>query len=282
MNRSRQKTELFLTYLGLGIILIWSFFPIYWTIITSIKSPVDVFKPVAIPFMQFSPTLENWHREVYTKWRELSRGIYNSIIVASGTTILATFLGVLAGYGLARFRFRRWKNRDMAVFILAQRVLPPVVLVIPYFLMVNKLNLIDHPLGLIIAHTLFFLPYPALIMRDTFSGIDKAIDEAALVDGCSRWGAFLRIVLPLAMPGLVASALLCFAFSWNEFLFALALTYRNMTMPVEIATASFISYGIMFWVTSTRGLIAIIPPIILALLVQRYIVKGLTFGAVKG
>ena len=265
------------------IATVWGIFPFYWAIITSLKEPgVIMTRPALIPFLQFRPTLINWQREFGMRGPEIFGALRNSLIIAGGAMIIAVFLGTLAGYGLARFRFRRWKNKDMVLWFLSQRFLPPMVTVIPFFLVMKAINLLDTHLALIFANATFTMPFAVLIMRDVFKELPVELEESALVDGCSRFGAFWRIALPLAAPAVAAAAVICFSFSWNEFLFALILTYRY-AQPITVVIAGVEhTQGVQFWFVATRLLTAILPPALLALTVQRYIVRGLTFGAVKG
>lgn len=261
----------------------WALFPFYWAIVTSFKSPgVILTKPSLIPFLQFEPTLFNWHNEYITRGREITGAMLNSVIIASGASLVAICLGTMAGYGLARFRFYRWKNKDMTLWFLSQRFLPPMVTAIPFFIVMKTFNLLDTRLALILTNATFTMPFAVLITRDVFKELPIELEESAFVDGASRFGAFLRISLPLAAPAIAVAAVLCFTFSWNEFLFALILTYKN-AQPVTVIIAGVEhTQGVQFWMVATRLLSAILPPTILVLTVQRYIVRGLTFGAVKG
>lgn len=261
----------------------WVVSPFYWAIVTSFKEPTVILnKPSLIPWLQFKPTLANWQNELGQRAPEITRGLTNSVIISLGATLIATTLGTLAGYGLARFRFRRWQNKDMTMWFLSQRFLPPMVTVIPFFLVMKTLDLLDTQLALILVNATFTLPFAVLMMRDSFKELPLELEESAWVDGASRFVSFLRIALPLAAPAVAAAAVICFAFSWNEFIFALILTLKNaQPMTVVIAGVEH-TQGIQFWFVATRLLIAILPPALLALTAQQYIVRGLTFGAVKG
>jgi multiple sugar transport system permease protein len=191
-------------------------------------------------------------------------------------------MGSMAGFSLARYRFRLWNNKNILIFFLSQRMLPPVVLVIPFLLMFKAMKLVDSQLSLIMVNTTINLPFVVLIMRDIFKEIPVELDEAARVEGCSSFGIFYKVALPLAGSGLVAAGILVFTFTWNEYLFALCLAYQKaITIPLQIAGTGNVQ-GIQFWITSVRGLVAVIPPVVLAIFAQRFIVRGLTFGAVKG
>jgi multiple sugar transport system permease protein len=261
----------------------WGVFPFYWAIITSLKPPgVILTKPSLIPFLQFKPTFINWQLEFTNRWPEISRALGNSIVIAVGATLIAIALGTLAGYGLARFRFYRWQNKDMALWFLSQRFLPPMVTAIPFFIVMKSIGLLDKQVALVLTNATFTMPFAVLIMRDVFKELPQEMEESALVDGASHLGAFWHIALPLAAPALAAAAVICFAFSWNEFLFALILTYKQ-AQPITVIIAGVEhTQGVQFWFVATRLLLAILPPALLALTAQRYIVRGLTFGAVKG
>jgi multiple sugar transport system permease protein len=264
------------------IATVWVLFPFYWAISTSFKDHLAIVsQPCFVPLLQCTPTLINWERE-FMRAPEIIGGLSNSVIIAVGAMVIAVCLGTLAGYGLARFRFRRWQNKDMMLWFLSQRFLPPMVTVIPFFLVMKTFNLLDTTLALILANATFTIPFTVLIMRDAFKELPQELEESALVDGCSRFGAFWRIALPLAAPAVAAAAVIAFSFAWNEFLFALIMTYEKARpMTVVIAGVEH-TQGIQFEAVATRLLIAMLPPALLALTVQRYIVRGLTFGAVKG
>ena len=265
------------------IVTAWVVFPFYWAIITSLKQPAVILsKPSLIPFVQFEPTLVNWQLEITNRWPEISRALTNSLIISVGATAIAIALGTLAGYGLARFRFERWKNRDITMWFLSQRFLPPMVTVIPFFIVMQTVGLLDTQLALILTNATFVMPFAVLIMRDVFKELPLEMEESAWVDGASRFQSFWNIALPLAAPAAAAAAVICFAFAWNEFLFALILTSKN-AQPITVVIAGVEhTQGIQFWFVATRLLAAILPPAVLAITAQRYIVRGLTFGAVKG
>ncbi|NMB45105.1 MAG: carbohydrate ABC transporter permease [Firmicutes bacterium] len=269
---------------GIAIILatIWLIFPFYWAVITSLKTPADVFQLSFIPFIQFQPTLENWRTEITQRGREVFGGLSNSLIVALSAALLAVLIGTLAGYGLARFRYRHWKNRDIAMWILSQRFLPPAATVIPFFLMMRYLRLVDTRLALVLVNVTFTIPFVVMIIRDAFRELPIELEESALVDGCSRLQALIWIELPLIAPALVSAAIISFAFTWNEFLFAFILTYSRATPMTVVIAGTSDTQGIQFWYVSTRMLMAVLPPAVLAMTIQRYVVRGLTFGAVKG
>jgi len=257
-------------------------FPIYWAFSQSLRNPLDTFTVAGfgIPWVNFEPTLGNWTDQLSTP--ETARSLINSTFISTTAALLALLLGAPAAYAIARFRFHRWRNRDITVWFLSQRVLPPVATVVPFYLIMRSLNLLDTHLALILINATFVLPFVVVILRQTFLDLPIELEEAALIDGAGHLGAFLRVALPLAAPSMAATALIIFAFTWNEFLFAVAISSdRAITVPVHIAGA-IDTRGVQFWFMGVRAMTVMIPPVIIALLAQRYIVRGLTLGAVRG
>lgn len=282
MKKKSWLAKRILLGIAIALCIAWATFPFYWAITTSLRKPAETFTVagLAIPFVQFKPTLENWAAEL--KVPENLKAVKNSAIIAVTSAILATMLGTMAGYGLARFQFYKIKNPDITIWFLSQRVLPPVVVAIPFFLLARQFNALDKVSTLIVLNTTFNLPFAVIIMSQLFKELPIELEQAAMVDGYSRIGAFFKVALPLSAPGLVATGIICLAFAWNEFMFALIMAQRNaITLPYIISGASD-TRGIQFWFIATRALMAMVPPTILALMVQKFIVRGLTFGAVKG
>jgi len=260
---------------------VWTLFPIFWAAITSFKQPGDSYQATFIPYKQFKPTLHAWEDAFVTTRDRTLRSLLNSIIIATCSSAVVLMLGAFAGYSLARFTFRKWKNRDISFFILSQRMFPPVAVLIPYFLIMQNLRLLDNLLAVIIVHTAMNLPLSVWLMLDFFADIPKDLEEAAMIDGCGHFRAFVSIALPIAAPGLVAVYVLSFIMSWNEFIFVVVFGYRRaMTLPVLIA-GSLSVRGLDFWKVASLSIIAIIPPVILAVVFSRYLVRGLTMGAIK-
>ncbi|HMN87342.1 MAG TPA: carbohydrate ABC transporter permease [Bauldia sp.] len=278
-----------------GVLLLWAFiclFPIFWTITTSFKSAPDVMKGNLVPFLDFTPDWKGWRSiglspdtifETSTVREEFLKRFGNSLIASLGGSFLAVAIGSLAGYGLARFpyRFGFMRNNDISFFFLSQLILPPVVLAMPFLVLYKELALLDSLPGLILVYTLMVLPIVVWIMRDQFMTIPVELEEAALVDGLGIWGTFLRIVLPLALPGMVAALILALVLSWNEYFFAALLTGASAkTLPVMVASQTG-SQGISWWSMAALSTAAILPLIVVGVLLERYIIKGLTAGAVK-
>jgi multiple sugar transport system permease protein len=255
--------------------------PFLFALTTSFKTQGDSIDGTILPWIQYQPTLLNWQQEFGSGGAETFKALRNSTLISLGATLLATTLGTLAGYGLARFKYGIG-NKNLVSWFLSQRFLPPVATVIPFVLMFRDLKLIDTLPGMIIVNTTFTLPFAVLIMRDYFADFPVELREAALVDGASEFTTFWRIALPLATPALVAAVIICFTFAWNEFLFASVLTNRDWKPYPMLVAGSDSVRGIMFNFVTTRMIIAVTLPVVLSLLVQRFIVRGLTFGAVKG
>jgi len=197
--------------------------------------------------------------------------------------MIAVIIGALAAYGLSRFeyKFLVWRNKDISFFFLSQLILPPVVLALPFLVLYKALALLDTRFGLILLYTLSVLPIVIWIMRDQFNAIPIELDEAAFVDGLSTWGAFLRIILPLAVPGMVAAFILSLVLCWNEYFFAALLTSTDAkTLPVIVASQTG-SQGINWWSMAALSTAAIAPLVLVGIFLERYIVSGLTTGAGK-
>ncbi len=278
-----------------GVLLTWAFiclFPILWTITTSFKLAPDVMRGNIIPWWDFTPKWKGWESlglsprligEVSTVREEFLKRFWNSTIIAVSASTLAVVLGSLAAYGLSRFnyRFGFMRNSDISFFFLSQMILPPVVLALPFLVLYKSLALLDNHIGLILLYTLTVLPIVIWIMRDQFQSIPVELEEAALVDGLGIWGAFLQIVLPIALPGMVAAFLLSLVLCWNEYFFAALLTSTDAkTLPVMVASQTG-SQGINWWSMAALSSAAILPLVLVAVFLEKYIIKGMAAGAVK-
>jgi multiple sugar transport system permease protein len=267
-------------------------FPLAWWVLSSVKPYTAIFNPTPV-YAGFEPTSANYAVTLLGRSRlDPSQGvgagggssyysipsIRDSAVVAVGSTALATLLAALAAYGLSRFRFRG--QQAMLFWVLSQRMMPPIAVAIPIFFMFRDLGLRDTHLGLILAHTLINLPIAVLLMKSFLDDVPVELDEAAMIDGASRWQCFARVVLPLVKGGLAATAVLCFIFSWTEFLLSLQLTTGIRTVPVKIST--FVtSTGTEWGFITALGSAALVPGFVFILLVQRHLVRGLTLGSLK-
>ena len=267
-------------YLLLVIAVIAALAPVYWMLTISLKTDVDQF---AVPphWFQFTPTFEHYYDAFVA--RSFGQYLLTSAIVSVASTICALVIGTLAAYSLARFRLPYNLDQKVSLWILSTRMFPAIVTAVPLFLMMRDFRLLNTRVSLIIVYTAFNLPFVVWMMRGFFAELPRDLEEAALVDGDSRLGALVRIILPLVAPGLAATAVFCLIVSWNEFLFALVLTQTDaaMTLPVGIA-GRVTQYEIKWGVMSAAGTVAMLPILIFALAVQKYLVRGLSLGAVKG
>lgn len=292
----RQRTRWWASRVAIYTALIlWAIvclFPIYWTLTTSFKLAPDVMKGNMVPWWDFTPKWKGWESlglsprligEISTVREEFLKRFWNSTVIALSASTLAVILGSLAAYGLSRFnyRFGFMRNSDISFFFLSQMILPPVVLALPFLVLYRSLDLLDSRVGLILLYTLMVLPIVIWIMRDQFQGIPVELEEAALVDGLGIWGAFVQIVLPIALPGMVAAFILSLVLCWNEYFFAALLSSTNATtLPVMVASQTG-SQGINWWSMAALSSAAILPLIIVAIFLERYIIKGMAAGAVK-
>jgi len=276
-------------------LLFWAFlclFPIYWTITTSFKTAVNVTQGHLIPWVDFVPKWIGFRSlglspetffQISTVREEFVKRFVNSVITSTSASILAVMLGSLAAYGLSRFEYKLGfvKNTDISFFFLSQMILPPVVLALPFLVLYRELALLDTTIGLVMLYGLMVLPIVIWIMRDQFSTIPIELEEAGLVDGLNVWGVFLRIVLPISFPGMVAAFILCLVLTWNEYFFAALLTSADAkTLPVMVASQTG-SQGINWWSMAALSTAAIAPLAIIGVFLESYIVKGLSTGAVK-
>ncbi len=257
----------------IALVLVIMLFPFYWMILTSLRNQVANTSPV--PVWIFEPTLENY-RNVISE-NNFLRFTWNSFVIASLSTGIGLIIGLPAAYSIARY-----KQNGLALAILIARLTPYITYLVPWYIAFRALGLIDTYVALTLTHLIVGMPLIIWIMISFFEEIPIELEQAAYVDGASKLGTFFRIVLPLSMPGVVAASILAFIFSWNQFLFSLVLSGPD-TKPVPVAVFNFISYGsIDFGGLGAAAVLITLPVVLLTLLIQRYIVSGLTMGAVKG
>jgi multiple sugar transport system permease protein len=263
------------------VLMIWTLFvgiPIYWLAITAFKSGQDINGGATfLPWVDFQPTLNGFVR-VFLSQSGLDREPFlNSIIVSLATATIATIIGSAGGYALARFPFKigPLRNHHIAFAFLTQRMFPPAVLLIPFLLLYRTLNLLDTLHGLVLAYCAMNIPFVVWIMCDFFRSLPIEIEESAQIDGCNRLGVLFRIAIPLAAPGFVTAFLLVAITSWNEFLLALTFAFIDaVTVPLILSDTGTRSMAVI-------ALSSLVPVIISGLALERYITRGLTFGAVK-
>ena len=273
----RQKQAIGGVARGLVFTVVCLFFiaPYLWVVLISLKPRVDIFEPGKWIFV---PTLQNYSNII--KNAHILDYFVNSMAVSVVSTAVSLAIGSLAAYGFARYR---WKRReDMAFMVLSQRMLPAMAVVIPYFLMAMAAGLLDTRVILIICYLLFNIPFTILMMRGFFEDIPMEIEDAGKIDGCSGFQVFKELILPLSLPGLTATAIFCLINSWNEFVFANFLTsIRAKTVPTSVMLFLSVS-GTKWGEMAATGVLSSLPAIVFGIAVQKYMIRGLTFGAVKG
>ncbi|MDQ6435625.1 carbohydrate ABC transporter permease [Mesorhizobium sp. LHD-90] len=260
----------------LGFFLIFVLWPLYWMFNTSVK-PSDDYLATPPVWFPTEPTLLHYEVALFT-YRGLE-GLINSLIISLSATALSALLGTTMAYSLARYNTG---GQHLSFWVLSQRFLPPIGIVLPVFLIYRQVGLYDTHVGLIVAYTVFTLPVSVWMMFAYFRGMPRSMEEAALVDGCTRWEAFWRVAVPLAAPGIVAAAVFAFIACWTEFFFALLLTSRTaFTLPTVFR--AFIGFqGAQYGEAAALAIVSLVPSIALGVLAQRHLVRGLTLGAVRG
>jgi len=272
--RTRKILIQALRYIIAVVALVFFLFPISWIFLTAFKTPDEFLKspPVWIPR---TPSLGYFEHVVRTGGAKV---LANSLIISLSATLLALLIGSLAAYGLARYKVG---GDNLPFFILSQRFMPPVAVIFPFLMFFKTLKWMDTHQALIIVYLTFNLPYAVWMMRSFFLEIPVEIEESALVDGCSPFGVFWRIALPLVAPGLVATGVFCFIFAWAEFFFAVCLT-RSNAVTLSVYIVNFFGKHMIQWgEVGATSVIAMVPMFLMSFVVQRYLVRGLTMGAVK-
>jgi multiple sugar transport system permease protein len=257
-----------------ALVALW-LFPIYWLILTSFKPALEIDR--AVPLFFFHPTLENYS-DLFARFHFVHI-LKNSLVITVVTTLVVIGAGILAAYALARMRVPGGKN--IALWILSLRFIPTIAVGIPFYLMWQRLNLLDTYAGLIIVYIAFNLPFAIWLLRGFLVELPLDLDEAAMMDGLSRLQIVGRIIIPVALPGVAATAIFTFVFTWNEYLMALLLTaVRSTTVPVTVSKF-IMAYLILWGDVSAAAVIELVPMLIIIFLLQRHIVRGITLGAVK-
>lgn len=253
-------------------------FPVFWMVLTSFKLPRDIF--TTPPTLFFTPTLETY--TTYLQHADVPRRMLNTVIVATGAGLVSIVSGAMAGYALARIPLRG--AATLGALILLSRGVPPIALAVPMFLVARKLGLTDQHITLILAYCSFLIPYVMWLMRGFFKALPKELEESAMLDGCSRMGAFVRIIVPIAMPGLLSTLIFSIILAWEELLFALVLTNRfATTIPVAIAgIAGDTVQGANWGALTAVSTLTVIPVVVFAMMVQKWLIKGLADGVTKG
>jgi multiple sugar transport system permease protein len=285
-NKTKRKLNQLFLWIAVAVILIAVLAPFLWLVISSISHKVDL-TSVPLRFFPKKPTFENYlkifygGRGVTDAASQFGQCTINSLIVAFFVTLISMVAGSLAAYGLTRLDFRG--KGFIGTSIILPQILPPIALIIPLFLIINGFGLVDTRLSLILTYISFILPLVIRLMMGHFASIPSSIEEAARIDGCTRIGALMRIVLPLSAPGIAATSIFAFIIAWNEFFFALIFASTQSSKTLSVLVEEFSSkFGSDFISMSTAGVLASLPPVILALIFQKFIIQGLTAGSVKG
>ncbi|WP_214628000.1 carbohydrate ABC transporter permease [Paenibacillus agaridevorans] len=276
MSGSKRKSSLTWQYIVVIIAMLLFLFPILWMFLTSLKNQTDAF--TTIPKWTFPATVDNYKAVLLE--RDFLLYLWNSLIVAGISTVFAVILGSGIAYPFARYKLKGAK--DVLTWILTLRIIPPIVTILPIYLLFSKIGLLDSYTGLILMYTFMNIPLATWLLYGFFKDVPGEIEESALVDGCNRFTAFFRVIFPIIGPGLISAGLLSFIFAWNEFLFANILSGPSVrTAPVglnEYATPVSVLWGQI----AAAGTLIIVPIAIITLILQRKMVSGLTMGAVKG
>lgn len=268
-------------------VLLWSafvIFPFLWMLSTSFKTANGVTQGAKwLPWAEYEPSLAGW-RALFggAGGINIVGPYFNSLIVTISASALSLALGTLAAYGLSRFTFRAGpvRNEDITFFFISQRIMPPIVLAIPFFLMLRFLGLLDTIAGLILVYIALLLPIAVWVMVDFFNSIPRGLDEMAWMDGCPPTTTFLRVILPNALPGLVVAGMFCLIFGWNDFFFAFTLTFTKVQLlPVSIVALN--SSVTPWWALSAAAIVSVAPLVVLAFLVERFLSRGGLAGAVR-
>jgi len=271
-------------FIGLTLWGIFAMFPVYWIVITAFKQSKDIYQgPFLLPFVDFQPTMAAWTQLVGPAKDQFLNAFTNSILFALVSAFIAVVLGTFAGYGLARYTYKygNMKNDDLSFLIVSQRIMPPIVAIIALFAIFSFLKLLDSKIGMIIVYTWFNLPLTVYVITDFIKRIPRDIEHAAAVDGYNKVYQIFRVSLPLAMPGIAAAYLLAFFFSWNDFILALMLTFRKAsTLPIMISNLS-ATNNPQWWFISAIGILSIIPPMVAAIFLDRFMVQQLLSGGTR-
>ncbi|MEJ6809130.1 MAG: carbohydrate ABC transporter permease [Amylibacter sp.] len=281
--------RIFYVTLKYTAVTLWSMFiiaPFLWALSTSFKDFNSVTGGATyIPWVDFEPTLEGWRvllRSPAQGGVNIVEPYLNSIFVTCMASFVSIVLGTLAAYALSRFTFKAGfiKNDDITFFFISQRIMPPVVLAIPFFIMLGKLGLLDTLLGLVMVYVVLLMPIAVWIMVDFFNKVPIEIDETALIDGCNPYQAFFKVVLPNSIPGMVVAGLFCMIFGWTDFFFAFILTFTEVQL-LPVAIVSLNSSITPWWSLSAAALLSVAPLVVVAFIVERYLSKGNLSGALK-
>ena len=280
----RHALKRFLLYMAVTGIVIWTLAPYLWLIISSLSFKIDLLT-VPLRWIPSRLTLENYYSLFFMRGSEsvnarlFFQSLGNSAVISLTTMVVCLILGVLAAYAIARLHFKG--SNLMVLVMMATQLVPPIVLVVPMYVIMRKMDLLDKHIGLIIVDISIVLPLVIWLMRGYFASIPSELEDAARIDGCTHLGALFRVILPLSGPGLVSVMIFAFIAAWNEYLYAFIFTNVDAkTLPVLIGEFS-TKLGLEYLRIAAAGVLASLPPVLLALIFQRFIIRGLTAGAIK-
>lgn len=271
----RQRIRTTLRFVAAAAITAFFLFPIYWLVMISFKTADEIY---AFPPVWWPASLQFDNYLVLFKDGD-AMAVWNSLVIASASTLLAMVVGTLCAYSLARYKTG---GDHLSNWVLSQRMVPPIAVVFPVFLLYAMLGWIDTYVGMILLYTAFNLPYVIWMMRGYIQDIPKTLEEAALIDGCTRWQVIWKVVLPMSRAGLLATAIFTFIFAWNEFLFALVLT-RTEVVTYTVQVTHYFGGQSNFWTKiAAMSVLGTLPVFVAVICMQRYLVRGMSLGAVKG
>jgi multiple sugar transport system permease protein len=273
--RARQRWRQTLRFMAAILVTLFFLFPIYWLFMISFKTADEIY---AFPPVWWPKSLQFSNYVVLFKDGD-AKAVWNSLVIATGSTILAMVLGTLCAYGLAR---HKTGGEHLSNWIISQRMVPPIAVVFPIFLLYVFFGWVDTYVGMILLYTAFNLPYVIWMMRGYIQDIPKSLEESALVDGCTRWQVIWKVVVPMCRAGLFATAIFTFVFAWNEFLFALVLTRTEATTYTVQVTHYFGGQSNFWTKIAAMSVLGTMPVFIAVVFMQRYMVRGISLGAVKG
>ncbi len=274
----KEKKSKLISFLVGGIVFLVFIFPLYWMVVTALKTQVEIFT-IPTPLWPKNLTLEAFEKQLSTSGDTLM-GFRNSMIIALGAMAISTVLSIPAAYGLARFRFKG--RRVLVLFFLITQMLPSTLVLTSLYIMFSKMGILNHYLAPILADATLGIPFSIIILRTYFIPIPKELDEAAKIDGCSHLTAFTKIMLPIAKPGIIVAAVFSFVYAWGDLIYGITFITNPKMRPITSSIYNYVQQYQTLWnSTMAFGIIAIFPVILIFIFMQKYIVSGLTNGAVK-
>ncbi len=272
-----KKSNVVFFFVGLLVFIIFMF-PLYWMVVTALKTQTEIFE-IPTPLWPRNLTLEPFAEQLSVSGDTL-RGFKNSLIISVGATLISTVLSIPASYGLARFRFRA--KKPLILFFLITQMLPSTLVLTSLYIMFSRIGLLNHYAAPILADATLGIPFSIIILRTYFISIPKELDEAAKIDGCSHIQSFVKIMLPIARPGIIVAAVFSFVYAWGDLIYGITFITNPNMRPITSSIYNYVQQYQTLWnSTMAFGIVAIMPVVLIFIFMQRYIVSGLTNGAVK-